>query len=82
MGNGTLDLYYSTDEGLSWYVIPYNAGTPTNPFTLTTAWTRYTAWLDVLSTKIRLRFRNSNSGEYFEFRGMNLWGQMREYAHK
>lgn len=73
-GNGTVDLYYSTDKGLTWTAIQTD--------TLTATMTKYTVWFDILSVNLRLRWRNSNSGEFFVFQGYNLFAYPRELEYR
>jgi len=62
---GTLTVSYSTDEGTTWTDF-------SNTITLTAAISNHTLYCDVMSEKIRLRFRNNNISETFTLRGFHL----------
>lgn len=58
-GTGTVDIYYSIDEGNTWYLL-YGS-----PLTLTAVFPQFDdpqiLYLDVVATKIRFRFQNNTA---------------------
>ena len=60
----TVTVYYSVDEGSTW--------TSVKAVTLASAWDTYKADLDVVSQKIRFRFRNQANDETFAMRWLEV----------
>ena len=65
-GVGTVYVDYSTNEGSTWVNIPYTSSTAY--ITLDEVNRKYELYFDVISDKIRFRFRNAVSGETFYLR--------------
>ncbi len=62
----TVDIDYSTDEGATW--------TALETVTLSnTTYVRYTVDVNVLAERLRFRFRNNVSGEFFDLRKYRFW---------
>jgi hypothetical protein len=57
LAGGTIDVYYSDDEGSTWTEFD------DSPVTLTTAWTVFRLPFDKVSRKIRYRFYQSSSSD-------------------
>ena len=62
----TVDIDYSTDEGKTWTVL--ETVTLSN-----SSYVRYTVDVDVLAERLRFRFRNNVSGEFFDLRKYRFW---------
>lgn len=75
-GPGKLYIDYSIDEGDTWVNIPYNSTTAY--LQLTGANLKYSFYFDVLSDKIRFRFRNAETGETFFLRNFYPYYQIVE----
>jgi len=76
-----LVVSYSTDFGVSWKDIPINnLGNTLQP--LTTQWTTYRIYFDVVAQYIRFRFRNANLSETFFLRQFYPYWLHREEVNR
>jgi hypothetical protein len=62
---GSVDVYYSTDQGSSWT----SAGT----LTLTSAWARHKAYIDTVGKTFRVRLVSTETTSSFKMRWLRVW---------
>lgn len=73
-------VYYSTDFGATYTVIPKNS--TTQYYDLTNAFTSYPIWLDLKSQYIRYRVVNVDTNSYFNLRQLAIYGELAEEVWK
>jgi hypothetical protein len=76
----SVDLFYSTDSGITWFPIPLNS--TTTSFTLDGVYANYTGWFDAKGTYIRFRFKNNRVGESFQLRQFAIEGKVKELNYR
>jgi hypothetical protein len=79
-GPGTLYVDYSIDEGLTWVNIPHTSTSASIP--LTFEYGTHRCYFDVVSDKIRFRYRNSENNEIFYIRNFCPYYIMREAINR
>lgn len=69
----SIDVMYSTDEGVSWTFAKYSVGGgDADGVALTSVWESYKFFLDVVSPRLRVRLANPDSG-LFSCRWRRVW---------
>ncbi len=68
------DVLYSVDEGLTWSYLAQEAdGSDANGITLTSEWTTYKFFVDVIAKTFSVRLRNPDLSGSFKSRWLRVW---------